>query len=95
VNDEKLLRCATRFVVSLHGCTIVIERYDNHGGLIPDGGWVVCRWLGSMNPWYLAGDGEWRYKGGSNWPSAREALTALEAHGIPDAWRKPKTEAVA
>lgn len=94
MTDEQLLNCATRFVVSLGGATIHIERYDNHGGLIPDRGWVVCRWLGGLNPWYLAGDGEWRYKGGSNWPSFREALAALERHGIPDEWRtKPKPAA--
>lgn len=64
-NDEKEQR------------NIFITRHTNHSGWVEDGQWVVCIWLGPMNPWYLSSDGMWRYKFGTRWVTAERAYQAL------------------
>lgn len=86
VTDEQMLGFATRFVFDWsHGHnTIFIERYDNHGRLLPDGKWVVVRHLFPVggqitNPLYLNGSA-WLYKNAQTWDSWREALDHLHSY---------------
>lgn len=81
MDDEKLLACATEFIVSWRGEVIYVSRYDNHRNLYPDG-WTVCSWKNhpygdSTNPFYLSSDGVWRYKKGSRFESVKAALRSL------------------
>lgn len=84
MNDAQLLASATEFVVDWCGERIHISRYDNHGRLLAGGRWSVGSWksggpgYGSTNVFYLNVDQVWRYKAGSTWETAREALDFLE-----------------
>ena len=82
--DELMLDSATRFAITWHGHLVHIERYDNHGSLLPDEKWVVVRHLFPLgsdvtNPHYLSGS-VWRYKQASSYNSWREALNCLEMY---------------
>lgn len=78
VTDEQMLSFAMKFECGWQGHTVTVERYTNHGQLLPDGQWAVVRHLfsrGSLitNPLYLNGS-SWLYKNGQTWPSWREAI---------------------
>lgn len=65
---------------------ITIERYDNHGRLIPNGGWVVACWFTSddvPNVHYLDDAGVWRYKHGTAFKSLALSWHAYTVVGPP------------
>lgn len=79
--DLDMLQFSTRFAVGFQGHTVHIERYSNHGRLLPNGQWVVVRHLFPLgsditNPLYLKGSA-WLYKNAQTWPSWREAVDHL------------------
>lgn len=57
--------------------TVMITRRSNHGNFIEGDKWMVCIWLGSMNPWYLGEGGLWRYKYGTGFDSHEQAYQYL------------------
>lgn len=86
---DDLAAFAYRYVFAWKGSTITIERYDNHGRLMPDGNWVVARWISPMgsdlsNVLYLGSDGGWRYKVGARWATLDDAWAALAGAESPD-----------
>lgn len=75
---------STRFEFGWRGHTICIERYSNHGRLLPDGRWVVVRHLFPLggditNPLYLNGN-VWLYKNAQTWPTWQAALAHLKKY---------------
>lgn len=67
--------------------SIFITRRSNHGNFFKEGQWMVCYWMGSLNPWYLGKGGHWRYKYGFGYDSAEEAYEALRrAHSPKESW---------
>lgn len=84
LSDEWMLNTATRFAIVWRGHLIHVERYSNHGGLIPDRKWVVVRHLFPLgsditNPLYLNGSA-WLYKRAQTWDSWREAMDHLHKY---------------
>lgn len=77
--DERFLRAAREFHFTIEGHPVRITRYDNHGGLLPDGQWVARVTLGPMNHWYATMvEGEWMFEGnhGTGFGTYQEAYTA-------------------
>lgn len=98
MTDEELLhRCAREIVVKRGDDTIFLTRYTNHGGLISGGRWwamipadgQTARCAGGTpnNPWYLSGDGHWRYKSGQTFESLQALLDFLpRAHTLRESY---------
>lgn len=69
-----------RYACTIHGSQVAITRYDNHGGLLPDGDWWACR----NREWYALWDAgskawRWEYKVGTRFPTPEQARDAAVA----------------
>lgn len=86
---EQLVPFAREYLFSYEGINVTISRYNNHGRLLPDDGWMVSvhgsRQTSTTNHHYLThSTGEWRYKCGDLFASAEDALASVYKWGTPN-----------